>query len=185
MLPIGVHPVFKLPDEPGAARLSAAGDIAVHTYPVDAEMGVSKLPHATRFSSLDKACLADGTAIDLSRHPLPMHTEEIVLVSGVEGRASLDNHEEGYRASILWDIAAFGSCNLWISHYGRTGYPWNGRFKGLGIEPVSAPFDLGCAVATTPTLPLLAEGVTCGVQFHAGKVWTTHYAIEVEPLATT
>ncbi len=54
-----------------------------------------------------------------------------------------------------------------------------------GIEPVSAPFDLGCAVATTPTLPLLAEGVTCGVQFHAGKVWTTHYMIEVEPLATT
>jgi len=182
LLPIGVHPVFRLPDEAGAATLCVDGDTAVHTYPVDAEIGISKLPLGATFDSLGAAQWADGTSVDLSRHPLPVQTEEIVLVSGASGRATLDNHVEKYRATVLWDPKAFASCNLWISNCGRTAYPWNGRFRGLGIEPVSAPFDLGYSVANTDALPLKAAGVSTGVQFRTGKVWATRYAIEVESL---
>lgn len=182
LLPIGAHPVFRLPDEPLAATLTVDGNTAVHTYPVDAENGISKLPNGMKFDSLSAARWADGSQVDLSRHPLTRQTEEIVLVSGATGQATLENHQDDYRATVSWDPEAFPSCNLWISNRGRTAYPWNGRFQGLGIEPVSAPFDLGDAVANTATNPLWAAGVRCGQPFKAGQVWTTSYAIEVAAL---
>lgn len=179
LLPIGAHPVFKLPDEPGSATLKVDGNIAVHTYPVDAEIGISQLPHGAVFDSLEDARWIDGVSLDLSSHPLARQTEEIVMVSGVSGRATLENRAEGYKATVLWDPQTFANCNLWISNRGRTAYPWNGRFRGLGIEPVSAPFDLGYEVANTASNPLRSAGVRCGEQFKAGQVWTANYAIEV------
>ncbi|MEM7445328.1 MAG: hypothetical protein AAF414_18555 [Pseudomonadota bacterium] len=181
-LPVGVHPVFRLPEEPGAAILSVAGDITVNTYPVDAEVGVSKLPHNATFRFLETARWADGVSVDLSRHPLSAQTEEIVLVTGVSGHAALENHHEGYRVDLRWDPSAFESCNLWISNRGRGSYPWNNRFCGLGIEPVSAPFDLGVEVANSGSTPLHGAGHRCGVDFTAGTVWRTRYSIDVAPL---
>ncbi len=181
-LPIGIHPVFKLPEKQGDAKLSVAGATTVHTYPVDAELGVSKLPHGATFESLETARWADGSSVDLTRHPLDIQTEEIVLVAGANGRATLENYAENYSATVSWNPKDFGSCNLWISNRGRTAYPWNGRFQALGIEPVSAPFDLGCAVANSGAAPLAASNVKTGVQFTAGEKWTTDYAIEVQAL---
>lgn len=181
-LPIGVHPVLRLPKTAGAARLVIDGTDAVHTYPVDAEPDVSQLPHGRRFEGLSKAEWADGSALDLSRHPLPRQTEEIVLVSGTLGKAQLENMEEGYAVALEWDTAAFPNCNLWISNRGRGSYPWNNRFQALGVEPVAAPFDLGVDVATSGARALHAAGVQTYVEFRAGKTWTTSYSIEVLPL---
>jgi len=75
------------------------------------------------------------------------------MVSGASGHVTLGNHAENYKASVLWDPQGFANCNLWLSNHGRTAYPWNGRFRGLGIEPVSAPFDLGDEVANTASNP--------------------------------
>lgn len=181
-LPVGAHPVFKLPLEPMMARLTIDGELRAHTYPVDAEPGVSKLPHGQVFNSLQSVKFADGSSADLSHHPLPVKTEEIVLVSGVTGRATLENHEEGYCVTVTWNPEDFGNCNLWISNKGRQLYPWNGRFQALAIEPVSAPFDLGYEAANAVTSPLNQAGVTCAVQFHAGRVWKSCYSIGVHRL---
>ena len=181
-LPIGIHPVFRVPTEPGFARLLLDGDISVHTYPVEAEIGVSQFPLGSKFPNLENCSWSDGLPLDLSSHPLERHTEEIVLVSGVSGCATLENLSENYKVSVFWDKEAFANCNLWISNYGRKEYPWNGRFQALGIEPVSAPFDLGYEVANTTTNPLLSSDVKCGVQFKANQVWTTKYAIEVKSI---
>lgn len=178
-LPIGVHPIFKLPDKPGRAVLAFEGETQVHTYPVKLEPGVSKLPIGKTFSSLQSAQWENGSAVDLSRHPLPVNTEELVLVSGVSGRATLKNLEENYRVAIEWDPQAFSSCAVWISNCGRDYYPWNGGFRGIGIEMVTAPFDLGVGVANTNTTPLYAAGIPCTVGFKAGHVWKTGYSIEV------
>jgi len=181
-LPVGVHPTFRLPEQPGSAVLQIEGEGSVYTYPVELEPGVSKLPAGARFSSLQSAHWADGTAVDLSRHPLDVKTEELVLVSGVSGRATLDNLAENYRVIIHWEPQAFASCAVWISNGGRAYYPWNARFRGIGIEMVSAPFDLGVAVANRGGTPLHAAGVPCVVEFEAGKIWKTSYSIEVAPL---
>lgn len=181
-LPVGVHPVFRLPTKPGLAKLTVDGDLTVHTYPVEAEPGVSKLPHGTSFKSLEAAVFADGVSVDLTKHPLLSETEEIVLVAGVTGRATLDNLEDAYRVTIEWDPKTFGNCNLWVSNKGRQFYPWNGRFQALGIEPVSAPFDLGYDAANAPHSPLKKAGVACAVQFRSGKVWKANYSIGVSRL---
>lgn len=180
-LPLGVHPTFRLPTKPGAAELAIGGDIRVHTYPADAEPGVSRLAHGQTFASLAEALTADQQPVDLSRHPLPYRTEEIVLVSQTDGRASLTNHEERYRVDLTWDPAAFPSCNLWISNGGRSAYPWSGRNIALGIEPVVAPFDLGTNVATTQT-PLRRAEVRTAATLRPDTPWSTSYSIEVTAL---
>jgi len=181
-LPIGVHPVFRLPERPGAAHLEIDGNLRVFTYPVQAEPGVSKLAEGQVFDALSSARYTDGSPVDLSRHPLEETTEEILLVAGVQGRAVLSNHDEGYAATLRWDAEAFPSCNLWISNKGRNPRPWNGAFQAIGIEPVAAPFDLGAAVAAHDGNPLHEAGVACRREFTAGESWTTRYSIEVSSL---
>lgn len=181
VLPVGAHPVMRLPEEPGRARLTVEGAEAVFTYPVDAEPGVSMLPHGARFDGLERARWADGSALDLRFHPLARRTEEVLLVTGALGRAHLDVPDEGYRATIAWDAAAFGALNLWVSNGGRGFYPWNHRFRGLGIEPVSAPFDLGAEVAASGAGPLRRAGVPLAVGLRAGEVWRTRYSVAVGP----
>lgn len=181
-LPVGVHPVFRLPDTPGAARLVLHAAETAYTYPVDAEPGVSQLPHDRRFDALANAEWADGTALDLTSYPLPRQTEEIVLVSVRDGQARLENHESGYAVTLEWDKSYFPCCNLWISNRGRGFYPWNNRFQALGIEPVAAPFDLGVEVAADGAKPLREAGVSTFHDFRAEQEWSTTYSIEVEPL---
>lgn len=181
-LPIGVHPVFRLPARPGGAHLAIDGMLRVCTYPVQVEPGVSLLAEGQIFDSLSSALNRDGSVVDLSRHPLEATTEEIVLVAGAQGRAVLSNHDENYAITVSWDKDAFPSCNLWISNRGRGFYPWNGGFQAIGIEPVAAPFDLGPAVANHARNPLEAAGVACTRTFVAGQSWSTRYAIGVSPL---
>lgn len=182
-LPIGVHPVFRLPGAVGAAELRVAGEaIRVYTYPVDAEPGVSRLAHGEMFESLQAARDKDGAPMDLSRHPLAEVTEEVVLVGHAAGHACLVNREDRYCVDLHWEAKDFPSCNLWISNRGRSAFPWSGRHCALGIEPVAAPWDLGVAVARNEASPLRAAGVRTATDFTAGELWKTSYSIEVSPL---
>jgi hypothetical protein len=178
-LPIGIHPVFRLPSQPGRAELRFAGDPVAHTYPVEAEPGISNLVPGLSGQALDDLPLADGRRLDLRRLPLAFATEELVLVTGHGGGFSLTNHEEGYTVHMGWDAEAFPGCMLWVSNRGRTAYPWNARFLAIGIEPVAAPFDLGVAVARNPGNPLRRAGIATAVALEPRRNWTTNYWIEV------
>ena len=182
-LPVGAHPVFRLPDAVGAAELQISGQATkVYTYPIDAEPGVSRLAHGGVFESLQAARDKDNAPMDLSHHPLSVVTEEVVLVGHTAGHARLINRADRYRVDLHWDQADFPSCNLWISNRGRTAFPWNGRHCALGIEPVAAPWDLGVAVARNEVSPLRAAGVRTATDFTAGVLWSTSYSIEVSSL---
>lgn len=182
MLPIGLHPTFRLPPTAGSATVAFDGDVQVHTYPIDAEAGVSRIATGLSGVSLQRAPCKDGSFVDLSRHPLPFATEELVLVTGHGGGATLTNVSEGYAVRLRWDVEAFPSCMLWISNKGRSAYPWNSRFQAIAIEPVIAPFDLGTAVARRADNPLRRAGVPTTRSFTAGVPWTTGYSIEVVAL---
>lgn len=177
-LPIGLHPTFRLPAEPGLASLTFDGDALVHTYPIDAEPGVSRLEPDRRGQLLHRVPCKDGSVADLGRHPLPYATEELVIVTGHGGGATLTNAAEGYAVRLRWDEVAFPSCMLWISNRGRAAYPWNARFQALAIEPVIAPFDLGTDVGRDPNNPLRRAGIPTARSFTANTPWTTRYSIE-------
>lgn len=181
-LPIGLHPVFRLPKMAGRSKLQIGGTPRAHTYPIDVELGVSQFLHDQHEVTLDAIPLKEGGTMDATRHPLPIVTEEILLVTGVDGRASLSNPDEGYKVTLNWDAAAFPSCNLWISNCGRSAYPWHSRHQALGIEPVAAPFDLGVDIARNPNSPLRRAGLVTSQEFTSGSIWNTQYQISVEAL---
>lgn len=178
-LPMGLHPVFALPERPGGARLAVPSTAPVRTFPVDVEPGVSVLRPDATATSLRTLPGKDGVARDLTRLPLIDETEELVLVAPTEGSIGLENVAEAHRVTLTWDIGVFPRCLLWLSNGGRSGYPWNGRFQAIGIEPVAAAFDLGQRHSENGSSPLREDGHRTTVSLAPGSPLVTRYGISV------
>lgn len=177
-LPIGLHPVFRLPAEPGAMRLEIAAKTAA-TFPgkVDAS---SIFAPGQIVSDWHSIALTDGTMLDPSCLPLMQRTEDLLQLIGVPGQAILHNRAENYRVRLDWDAAHFPDLLLWFSNHGRQNTPWNGRHLALGVEPVCAAFDLGTQICGAPN-PINRLGGPTAYAFHAGKVFVTRYRVSVGP----
>jgi len=174
--PIGLHPVLRLPRQPGAATLVPAAWQFGRTYPMQFEP-VSRLQPDQQFDRLSRVPAATAQSLDLSRLPLPFDTEEIVQLCGIEGGFELINNEEGYVVGLQWDPRHFPSCLLWISNRGRPDFPWNGRHLGLGVEPVCSVFDLNRSVAANDNNPIARQGVPTVMQFRESENWETRYRL--------
>jgi len=175
-LPIGVHPTVRLPDSPRMASLDFGGSPRAWTAPTQFEPGISRLKSDVR------NVLLTQLPEDITRLPLEYPTEELVLVVGHHGSAKLTNRVEAYSMSLSWDPAVFPSCLVWLSNRGRDYYPWNGRFLGLGIEPIRAAFDLGAAVSRSRSNPLWRSGIPCTYSFSPAQDLETTYSITVTEL---
>ncbi len=180
-LPVGLHPTFRMPEAEGSVRLIAPGARA-WSFPVPAEPGRSRAAPDARGVSLDAMPAADGGMRSLLALPWPAPGEDLILLTGVGGRVRLEFGVERYAVTLTWDPAVLPACLLWLSDRGRDFHPWNGRFRGLGVEPVAAPFDLGALHATRAAGPLTRAGVPVSVPFRAGVPWGTRYRIAVDPL---
>jgi hypothetical protein len=181
VLPIGVHPVFALPAEIGAAQLVFGPSARVWTFPAELEPGISRIQPDQRDAQPSAVRLTDGGTVDATRLPLPFATEELLLVTSAAGQVALADHGAGTRTTLRWDSAVFPCCALWLSNRGRTAYPWNGRFLAVGIEPVCAPFDLGVLHAQNVATPLARAGIPCAHRFCAGVRFDTRYSIGLAP----
>lgn len=170
-LPIGLHPIVRLPEAGERFAVEAAfarGEI----FPVTFEAGVSRLRPCAQFHALDELPLVDGSAISLPGL-CRERTEEAFQLMGAEGVVALAYPDAGYRLRISWDPSAFSTCLFWLSAQGRTAKPWGGRFRGLGVEPLEARFverDGQGAIAD-------------GVALLPGQIWATSYRIAVEELS--
>ena len=181
-LPIGLHPIVRLPRRSGAARLRLGAFKFGITCPYRFEAKGSVAGLDRRFTDLARVPAADGRPFDLSRYPLEGAYEDALQLCGIEGRCELDNLEEGYTFSVEWDPVAFPSCIVWISNAGRKSAPWNGRHLALGIEPVCSALGLGNKVSEAEN-PLVQDGEPTAARFRAGEIWRTQYRLGLEPLA--
>lgn len=179
-LPWGVHPTFRLPNEPGAFEIGFGGKATAFTYPGFFEAGVSRVAHGKVGARIDAVPMLDGSVQSFAALPLPFDTEELLLVAGHEGVARLTNRAEGYRVVMEWDPSVFPGVLMWVSNRGRRYPPWNGRHLGLGVEPVSAPFDLGHAHAVNPRSPLRAHGVATATRFSPERDLLTRHRFRFE-----
>ncbi|WP_062611369.1 MULTISPECIES: hypothetical protein [unclassified Rhizobium] len=178
-LPIGLHPVFRLPEQEGGAILDVGPHGTVWSHPLDEEAPRSLVQPNRHFEGLDGLWSRQDRPLSLTRLPLAEPSETLLLLTDICGRAVLTNHAERYRVTLQWDPLIFPSLMLWISNRGRTHRPWNGRHLALGIEPVRAAFDLGARISANPN-PLQQAGVETCYPFKAGSPLTTHYRIGVE-----
>ena len=183
LYPIGVHPTFVLPDEEGTLTLRLPNYDHVLTFPTEVEPGRTRLIPNRKAERLEALPAAHGGTTDATRLPWPHGSEDLVQVVGLsEGRLSLSYDREGRVRTILlaWDAVAFPHLCLWLSQGGRQGFPWLGRHRALGVEPMAGAFDLGTAVARSTTTPLARAGWKTGVWLDAGQPWRTTYSIELE-----
>ena len=150
-LPVGLHPIFRLPEEAGAASLELPDCRQARTYPGRVDASSVFAPDAAVRSAREVPLRGGGTA-DVTRLPLPMETEELLQLCGVrEGRAAVAYPKEGFSAVLRWDAAVLPGLLLWLSNRGRKDAPWNGRNLCLGVEPVASAFDLGTAASLGET----------------------------------
>lgn len=179
----GGHPTFRLPQQPGGFEIAFEADpIKVLTFPGIFEAGVSRVEPAQIVAGLASIPMRDGSIQSFAALPLAFDTEELLLVIGHGGRIRLTNHVERYRIRMTWDPAIFPSVLLWVSNRGRTYAPWNGRFVGLGVEPVYSAFDLGHAHAMNDRSPLRQLGIPTAMDFKAGEPVATRYEIAFEAI---
>ena len=180
-LPIGLHPVFRLPPQAGDAELELGTFDHGRTYPSDVEPGAPLFARDATFSSLTAVPARGGGTVDASRLPLAADTEELLQIEGLDGTVALANRAEGYRVKLSWQKEHFPSLLLWYSNRGRKASPWNGRHVSIGIEPICSPFGLGPATAIADN-PIARSGVPTAQDFVPERPFTTRYRIEAMPL---
>ncbi|TIO05616.1 hypothetical protein [Mesorhizobium sp.] len=180
-LPIGLHPVFRLPTQTGAAALELGAFDHGRTYPNDVEPGAALFTGNTTFADLTSVPARAGGLVDASRLPLAAETEELLQIDGLDGTASLANHSEGYRVKLSWQKEHFPSLLLWYSNRGRKAEPWNGRHVAIGIEPICSPFGLGPVTALADN-PIARSGIATALEFSPDRPFVTRYRIEASAL---
>lgn len=180
-LPIGAHPIFRLPERTGAAKLVLPKYDKVYTYPIKTDE-TSMLKTNQAVNDISKMPMANGKFIDMTHLPLESATEEVIMLAGVEdGRVCLENHDEGYRAVLEFEADKIPNFLLWVSNRGRQFEPWNGRNLCLGIEPVASAFDFGTDISRSNNA-LSKQGVKTCVHIEKDSPFEFSYQIYIEKL---
>src|SRR5262245_32663016 len=84
-LPIGLHPVFRLPAEAGGARIELGRDSHGFTYPGTVEPGATLFAADRRFLSLAEVPARAGGSVDAGGVPLSEDIEELLQIEGTRG----------------------------------------------------------------------------------------------------
>jgi len=151
-LPAAFHPILRLPEHAGALHLATRFADA-RTYPVTLGGGLAPDANFTRVNAVPGA----RGLVDLSRLPLGPAGEECVQLLDVSAPIAAAYPEEGFALTLDWDRAALPHALLWLHDRGLATPPWNGGFRGLGIEPCAAAFGLSQEVRAGDN-PIVAAG---------------------------
>ncbi|MFT7772165.1 hypothetical protein [Roseateles sp.] len=186
VLPVGLHPTFRLPRAVGRMWVELGAHDGVYTYPNRGAGSVSRLLPDQRAAGLEVLPGMDGD-MDLSRLPLAQDCEELLQVRGLRAAgdaAALRLHylDEDASVGLWWDTAQLPDLMLWVSNRGRREYPWQGQHLALGAEPVNSVFDLA-RVARPPAGHPLADRQ--GIQLTPAQPWTTHYRMAARSACPT
>ena len=177
-LPIGLHPVVRLPQQREAMRIEVEGAVSAVTYPGETDPRSIFAPDQFT-EDWHRVRLRDGSTFDPSRVPLRHDTEELLQLLQAPGAVSLWNTMEGYRVRLTWSREHFPSLMFWFSNFGRRQPPWSGRHLALGVEPICGALDLGPQISAASN-PISVRGVRTTQHISAGQTWLTRYRIAVE-----
>jgi hypothetical protein len=178
-LPIGLHPVFKLPPQKGSFKIEVGDKDRVATFPGD--LDASSIFNKDQVAPISAIPLRAGGVCDARSLPLDQNTEDLLQLIDVDGHVSLVNLIEKHRITLSWNKNHFPSTLFWISNKGRTAYPWLGRHLALGVEPICSAFDLGASISVAEN-SINKLGIPTIRNFKAGEIFVTSYRVEVTNL---
>lgn len=154
---VGLHPIFRMPVRSGDMTLSADFAFGL-THPRQTAPG-----QVQEFADL--AAVPQGDAlVDLSHPPLQQANLNVQLC-GLRGPITATYHDQGAGFVLDWDRTLLPSLQIWHTDRGIDGPPWNGQYRGLGLEPIAAVFDLHDD-ASTGNNPINARGVATAIVIH-------------------
>jgi hypothetical protein len=171
-VPLGHHPILKLPDRPGAGILDMSPPVAGFTTPERIEDpaggGYSSIASGCEITDRSRVPTERGTTVDLTRYPTPRGFEDLVCFVSDPHRAfafsSVSVPGEGWLYFQLKDPRVLAETVLWMSNGGRHYPPWNGRVVSvLGLEEVTAFFHYGRERSLGPN-PFRDRGFPCACE---------------------
>ena len=175
--PIGLHPILRLPEAPEELLINANFDFGM-TYPALTPPGITRVALGRRFERLDAIPGARGGSVDYGRLPKHGPTEEMLMLCGVQSPVIVRYPSERVHFRLSWDTRILPSCLLWPSDRSITDPPWNGRFRGLGLEPLAGIFDGSRELALADN-PLAVMGVPTCLVIKPEQPLKIPYRIEV------
>ena len=166
---VGLHPILRLPDRPGALHLEAEFAFGL-THPGQTPPGV-----APDFTDLSRVPVAGGT-VDMAHVPLSPRADRVVQLCGMTGPMRATFVDEGAGLVIDWDRGLLPSLQIWHTDGGIGGAPWHNTYRGIGLEPVCAAFDLGNGAATADN-PIVRRGVATAIAIDPATPVTIRHSL--------
>jgi len=166
-LPVAFHPILRMPEN--LARLALSASFAQgFTYPAVIEPDRMACEPGGKFADLQHVPKRRGGNVDLSRLPLGGRVDDVVLLAGMNGPVRAGFLDEGFGITIDWPRHLLPHCLVWIHDGGIDAPPWNGSYRGIGIEPLAAAFDAPWAVSIGEN-PLRTAGFPTALAVSRGQ----------------
>jgi hypothetical protein len=172
----GFHPILTLAAPPESIEIRADFWAGL-AYPARVKGGGMLCRIGAQFDTLNAVPGADGGVLDLSRLPKPRSIEDNLQLCGVSTPVEIIYHAENAGVRVDWDRVILPSCQIWISDRALREPPWEGRYRGLGIEPVASAFDLSSAYSTRSN-PIADAGFATAISLRAKEPVTIQCRIE-------
>jgi hypothetical protein len=171
-LPLGHHPILKLPDRPGAGFLDMSPPVTGFTAPLPVEEpangGYSSIAPKREITDRSRVPTERGTTVDLTRYPTPRGFDDLVCFVSDPGLpfvySAVSVPDEGWLYFQLKDPRVLAETVLWMSNGGRHYPPWSGRVVSvLGLEEVTAFFHYGREASLGPNF-FRERGIPCACE---------------------
>lgn len=173
---VGLHPIFSL-SGPAESLYLQAGFRRGYTYPAAVPGGAMQTAIGHGFDSLAAVPARAGGTVDLSRLPKAMPMEDVVQLCDVDGPVQITFTDQKATLVLEWDRDLLPSCQIWISDRALADAPWNGRYRGLGVEPIASTFDFAQDVSVADN-PIQADGTATRLEISPERVTEINYRIE-------
>ena len=183
---LGHHAVLRTPRREGALLVSTSPQVFGMTFPgpfADTANGERQsLAYGAEFTDLISvpSIVSEGAPVNCSSFPARAGFGDLLQVAvaadpGKPAWTTAVNTEEGYLWFSLRDPVFLPSTILWIEHYSRQSFPWNGRNCSLGLEDVCSYFDMGSAKSSARN-EFSQRGIKTVQSFQSQKTFELRYA---------
>ena len=181
-LPIGLHPMIKIPSKKNKIKIIPGNFKFGLTYPglVLSEKTLGAI--GKEFTTIENVPGFQGSDVNISQPPLEGNYEDLFQLCGIDGNMMIENYEDNYRLKYSWNPDHFTSVLMWLSNKGREEYPWNSSHVTFGLEPITSAFGLSTHVSNNLTNPIHSRGVPTSLKFLKNQNWKTEYYFFVEKI---
>lgn len=181
-LPIGLHPMIKVPSEKNKLKILPGKFDFGLTYPGILLKGKTLGAINKKFTSIENVPSITGEEIDISTPPFDGNYEDLFQLCGIDGSMQILNYLDNYSFKMIWNPQHFTSVLMWLSNKGREEYPWNSNHVTFGLEPITSTFGLSTDLSLNSKNPINSKGVKTSLDFKKNIEWETNYSFTLEEI---